>query len=89
MLARGILLAGRFEIEREAGSGGFGTVYRAFDRRDERAVAVKVLHEARREAADAARFAREAPVTASRPSVTPLTPSDATQASMPLASQSA
>jgi hypothetical protein len=64
MLARGTLLAGRFEIEREAGSGGFGTVYRAFDRRDTRAVAVKVLHEARREAADAARFAREAQLLA-------------------------
>ncbi|WP_437283665.1 AAA family ATPase [Sorangium sp. So ce375] len=48
----------RFEIERFAGSGGMGDVYRARDRRSGEAVALKVLQSA--SAADLRRFAREA-----------------------------
>ena len=33
----------RFSIERRLGSGGFGVVYRAFDRRRNTTVALKVL----------------------------------------------
>jgi hypothetical protein len=39
----GELILGRFRIERRVGSGGFGTVYRAWDERLERPVAVKVI----------------------------------------------
>ena len=54
----GDLLDGRFELEREAGSGGMGTVWRARDRRDGVTVAVKALHTG----AGDARFEREARV---------------------------
>ena len=60
MLARGTVIDRRFKIELAAGSGGFGTVYRARDLERGGPVAVKVLHEARHEAVDTARFAREA-----------------------------
>jgi eukaryotic-like serine/threonine-protein kinase len=36
-------ILGRFRIERRIGSGGFGTVYRAWDERLQRPVAVKVI----------------------------------------------
>ena len=39
----GTTVLSRFEIEDRLGSGGFGTVYRAWDRRLERDVAVKVI----------------------------------------------
>ena len=39
----GDVLGGRFEIQREAGAGGMGTVYHALDRVNGGAVAVKVL----------------------------------------------
>jgi hypothetical protein len=39
----GELVLGRFRIEQKLGSGGFGTVYRAWDSRLERDVAVKVI----------------------------------------------
>ncbi|WP_437585784.1 protein kinase domain-containing protein [Sorangium sp. So ce1000] len=48
----------RFEIERFAGSGGMGDVYRARDRRSGEAVALKVLHSA--SAGDLRRLWREA-----------------------------
>ncbi|WP_437521141.1 protein kinase [Sorangium sp. So ce726] len=48
----------RFEIERLAGSGGMGDVYRARDRRSGEAVALKVLQSA--SVRDLRRFAREA-----------------------------
>ena len=59
----GTTLMSRFEIEDRIGSGGFGTVYRAWDRRLERDVAVKVIEtdrgtgpRIRREAQAAARL---------------------------------
>src|SRR5689334_16617895 len=39
----GELILGRFRVEDRIGSGGFGTVYRAWDERLQRAVAVKVI----------------------------------------------
>jgi eukaryotic-like serine/threonine-protein kinase len=39
----GELILGRFRVEGRIGSGGFGTVYRAWDERLQRAVAVKVI----------------------------------------------
>jgi serine/threonine protein kinase len=43
LLARGRLLAGRFEILEELGSGGMGTVYRVFDRKIGEEMALKLL----------------------------------------------
>jgi eukaryotic-like serine/threonine-protein kinase len=39
----GALILNRFRVEQRLGAGGFGTVYRAWDQRLERPVAVKVL----------------------------------------------
>ncbi|HEY6636527.1 MAG TPA: serine/threonine-protein kinase [Solirubrobacterales bacterium] len=39
----GEVILGRFRIEKRIGSGGFGTVYRAWDERLQRPVAVKVI----------------------------------------------
>jgi serine/threonine protein kinase len=56
---------GPFLIERELGSGGFGTVYLAFDPDVKRRVALKVLHPGRLDQAEVLRrFQREARVTA-------------------------
>ncbi|XXX82773.1 protein kinase [Sorangium sp. So ce134] len=52
------VVEGRFEIERSAGSGGMGDVFRARDRTSGQAVALKVLQGA--SANDLRRFAREA-----------------------------
>src|SRR5688572_25289977 len=52
------VIAERFEIERLAGSGGMGAVYRALDRVEGGVVALKVLHGTGEEHAD--RFVREA-----------------------------
>lgn len=41
----GELIAGRYELQELAGSGGMSSVYRAYDRLLERPVAIKVLHE--------------------------------------------
>jgi tetratricopeptide (TPR) repeat protein len=58
----GDLIDDRFEVEREAGAGGMGTIYRARDRRDGAPVAVKVLRAHDGQAKD--RFEREAQVLA-------------------------
>src|ERR1700694_4509263 len=55
-MAPGDVLAGRFEIDRLAGSGGMGKVYRAFDRVLGIPVALKVVNS---EGTDHPRFARE------------------------------
>jgi hypothetical protein len=57
----GDLFADRFEIERVAGAGGMGTVYRAFDRVAGAPVALKLVT---REDRDAERFSQEARVLA-------------------------
>jgi eukaryotic-like serine/threonine-protein kinase len=56
-MRRGDVIAGRFEIERLAGSGGMGEVYRAFDRDSRDTVAIKILV-----GSEHARFDREARV---------------------------
>ncbi len=54
-------LAGRYELEELIGSGGMAAVYRGFDRRLERRVAVKLLHESfTRDPEMVERFRREA-----------------------------
>ncbi|MDC0743263.1 serine/threonine-protein kinase [Polyangium mundeleinium] len=58
----GDVIDDRFVIERLAGSGGMGSVFRAHDRLSSGPVAVKVLHD--REPRDIARFDREARVLA-------------------------
>lgn len=58
----GDVIADRYLIEAALGRGGMGAVYRATDQQLRRAVAVKVLTSASRQAA--ARFAREAEVAA-------------------------
>ena len=42
----GTILSGRFRLEQRVGSGGMSTVYRAFDEKLERAVAIKLLQSA-------------------------------------------
>lgn len=59
-LPPGSLLANRFEIERTAGSGGMGTVYRAIDRYSGSPVALKLLHIGTGGQVEQDRFAREA-----------------------------
>ncbi len=59
VLAGGALFANRFEIERLAGSGGMGAVYRARDRRTGAPVALKVLHDTAADPEALERFARE------------------------------
>ena len=59
------LIAGRYELQQELGAGGFGAVHRALDRRLERTVAIKTLHQARAISAESReRFLREARTTA-------------------------
>jgi tRNA A-37 threonylcarbamoyl transferase component Bud32/tetratricopeptide (TPR) repeat protein len=58
----GRIVAGRFELEREAGAGGMGKVYRARDLTDGMPVAVKIL--TGREIREAARFDLEADILA-------------------------
>ncbi len=57
----GTLFADRFEVERRAGAGGMGSVYRVRDRTDGQVVALKVMHAGGEEGSRAAeRFLREA-----------------------------
>ena len=64
-LVSGTLIADRFEIERLAGQGGMGAVYRARDRRSGEPVALKLLQEVRSSLQEPERFTREARVLAS------------------------
>ncbi|MCY0995476.1 protein kinase [Nannocystis sp. ILAH1] len=59
-LGAGTLFANRFEIDRLAGSGGMGVVYRARDRASGEHVALKLLQIGVGGPDDAARFTREA-----------------------------
>jgi hypothetical protein len=67
-------LAGRYEIEREAGAGGMATVYLARDIRHERHVALKVLNAELGAVLGAERFLAEIRVTANlqHPNILPL-----------------
>jgi hypothetical protein len=56
MLAPGLVVSDRFEVEELAGRGGMGMVYRALDRLTGEPVALKIMHEA----SDVMRFRREA-----------------------------
>jgi eukaryotic-like serine/threonine-protein kinase len=57
----GELVAGRYELEELAGTGGMSSVYRAHDRLLERKVALKILHDVLgRDADTIERFRREA-----------------------------
>lgn len=64
MRSVGELFAGRFSIERVAGSGGMGTVYAARDLVTDRPVALKMLQMGGSTDADIERFLREASVLA-------------------------
>ncbi len=55
----GDVIAGRYTIERELGRGGAAIVFLARDRRQERQVALKVLHRELGQAIGAQRFLRE------------------------------
>jgi serine/threonine protein kinase len=59
-LAPSALVANRYEIERLAGSGGMGAVYRARDSYSNEWVALKVLHAQNAAGQETERFAREA-----------------------------
>lgn len=60
LLRPGDLFAQRFEIDRPAGSGGMGSVYRARDLQSGDIVALKLLHVQNGPLADPERFVREA-----------------------------
>ena len=63
-LPAGTLFANRFELDRVAGSGGMGTVYRARDRYTGDFVALKLLHKSASSAEEGDRFGREAQLLA-------------------------
>jgi len=56
----GVLLNGRYELKTQAGQGGMGTVYRAYDTALQRPVAVKVLNQTGLDSAGEARLLHEA-----------------------------
>ncbi|HRI51165.1 MAG TPA: protein kinase [Pseudomonadota bacterium] len=58
-LQRGALFANRFEIDRAAGAGGMGVVYRARDCLSEQIVALKVLNSPSSDHQEVDRFSRE------------------------------
>lgn len=64
-LARGTLIANRFEIEQFAAQGGMGVVYRARDRTTSQPVALKLILASNTENSTAERFAREMRLLAS------------------------
>ncbi|MFO0578601.1 MAG: protein kinase [Polyangia bacterium] len=55
-MVAGAMVAGRFEIERAASSGGMGTVFRARDQRTGQPVALKLLHPVLASGQDATRL---------------------------------
>lgn len=59
LLAQGVVVAGRFEVESFLGQGGMGTVYRALDRSTEQRVALKLASAPLDEVEPRERFARE------------------------------
>jgi eukaryotic-like serine/threonine-protein kinase len=61
-LVPGIVIDDRFELERQAGAGGMGVVFRALDRLEDAPVAVKFLRS--ENVTEIARFEREASVLA-------------------------
>ena len=67
-------LRGRYEISRELGHGGMATVYLARDVREERSVAIKVMHPRVANALSAQRFLREIAIAGSmeHPLIVPL-----------------
>lgn len=67
-------LRGRYEIEREIGHGGMATVYLAHDVRDQRRVAIKVMHPRVANTLNAQRFLREIAIAGSmsHPLIVPL-----------------
>src|SRR6266567_3701093 len=67
-------LSGRYEIERELGSGGMATVYLAHDVKHDRDVAIKVLHPDLGAALGSSRFLTEIRTTAKlqHPHILPL-----------------
>src|SRR5687767_14253350 len=60
-LERGAMVAGRFRVEAPLGHGGAGAVYRVYDERDERMLALKQLRrgDAEHAAVLAMQFERE------------------------------
>jgi eukaryotic-like serine/threonine-protein kinase len=67
-------LGGRYVLDREIGRGGMATVYLARDTRENREVAVKVMHPRLAGAIDGRRFLREIEIAASlsHPRIVPL-----------------
>ena len=67
-------LSGRYEVERELGSGGMATVFLARDLKHDRRVAIKVVHAELAASLGAERFLREINVTAglAHPHIVPL-----------------
>lgn len=70
-------LSARYAVEREIGRGGMATVYLARDLREDRQVAVKVMHQGLVATVGADRFLREIELAASlsHPRIVPLTDS--------------
>ncbi len=63
-LQPGATFASRFEIDRQAGSGGMGAVYRAYDKESRTWVALKLLHGSQDAAQESSRFTQEAQLLA-------------------------
>jgi len=61
----GTIVANRFQIERLAGTGGMGAVYRAHDQLTGGPVALKLVHAHSNSPDESSRFAREAQLLAS------------------------